>query len=279
MASSSLFKNEFIINDDPSSDKFWKERDERTGLLLEMRGNTDDYAYGDYATPFPEDLLVPESDWEEIIKEQEKLKSRTSDFVTRHKIPYKDQGRTNYCWIYAPTHACEITAVKQGQPYIELAPESVGARIKNFANVGGWGLEGLKKIIEWGIVPRSMWPAWELQRKYDTTASRTEALKYRVNEWYECRPRTINQMVSLILRGLVGAAGLNWWGHEVTYCDVLWLDGKVAIRARNSWLNYGDNGFFTLQGSKMLADDLVFPATMIPYSLASSTKAAALTVA
>ena len=40
--------------------------------------------------------------------------------------------------------------------------------------------------------------------------------------------------------------------------SAVWIDGEPATRNRNSWKNYGDFGFFILQGKKMLADDLVF---------------------
>ena len=54
------------------------------------------------------------------------------------------------------------------------------------------------------------------------------------------------------------AAGFNWWRHEVTLTDAIWLDGEVCIRLWNSWGKWGDGyGFGILQGSKILADDIV----------------------
>lgn len=262
--SSSLYSNEVVINDE-NFEKYVQEgidANNGRGLLLEMRGNAD-YAYDGYASPFPKELLIPKSDWQGMIQEQEEQKSRISDTIRLHKLGHKDQGRTNYCWIHAPTHCVEILRVQQNQKHISLSPASVGAKIKNYRNVGGWGKEGLEGIIKWGLVPSSLWPDNAIDPKYDTQANRQEALKYRVDEWIECIPRNVEQMVSMLLRRKPGAGGYNWWSHEVTNCDVVWLDGGPAIRTRNSWANYGDYGFAVLQGSKMLADDLVFPMTVL----------------
>jgi hypothetical protein len=149
-----------------------------------------------------------------------------------------------------------------GKPVL-LSPASVGAKIKSYRNVGGWGKEGLQGIIKWGVVPVDKWPANAIDRRYDTPENRALALKYRVVEWYECIPRNLDQMVSLLLRRKAGASGLNWWRHEVTYTECVWIDGQVAVRARNSWRGYGDFGFFILQGSKMLADDYVVPVSAL----------------
>jgi len=259
MFTSKLFKNEIIINDDPSTWKYAEpQNNEGRGLKLQNRGSKD-YEYGDLASPFPNELLIPRSDWRGMIEEQEKQKSRISDMIHYYKLPYKDQASTNYCWINAPIHCLEIVRLQQSPNIVILSPASVGAKIKNYRNVGGWGKEGLEGIIKWGAVPVDRWPANAIDRKYDTESNREVALNYRVVEWVECIPRNIDQMVSLLLRRKPGASGLNWWRHEVTYTELVWLDGAPAVRARNSWKGYGDNGFFILQGSKMLADDLVFP--------------------
>lgn len=263
MFSSQLYKNEIIINDDPSTQKHTVPGvDHYRGLLLEMRG-PNDYEYGGVATPFPSNLLIPKSEWQARIQEQQELKCRISDQIKQAKLPHKDQSNTNYCWINAPIHCVEIDRLIANQKTVILSPASVGAKIKNYRNVGGWGKEGLEGIIKWGASPVDLWPANAIDRKYDTQAARDAAMNYRVVEWFECIPRNLEQMVSMLLRLKPGAAGLNWWSHEVTYCDVIWLDGTVAIRARNSWKGYGDFGFFTLQGSKMYADDLVFPSSVL----------------
>jgi hypothetical protein len=43
----------------------------------------------------------------------------------------------------------------------------------------------------------------------------------------------------------------------VTLTDADWIDNEIAVIIRNSWQGWGDFGFGVLQGSRMLADDLV----------------------
>jgi hypothetical protein len=262
---SALGRTEPIINDETSNKEIENltSEDRPRGLDLSMRG-PGPYEYGPYASPFPNDLLIPRSEWQARIQEMEETKSRISDLIRHKNLPHKDQGRTNYCWINAPVHCVEIVRLQQNQPMVSLSPASAGGPIKNFRNVGGWGLEGLKWLIEHGCVPSSLWPDNAIDRRYYTESNRQVALKYRVDEWVECRPRTIDQMISMLLRRIPGAGGYNWWRHEVTNVDPVWIDGDAAVRIRNSWRGWGDNGFGILQGSKMLADDLVFPISALP---------------
>lgn len=271
MFTSKLYRGETIINDENYQETVSATEDMAKGLRMELRGPRD-YEYDGFATPFPSDLLVNPSDYQAIIQEQEEQKSRISDLVTLTGLPHKDQSSTNFCWINAPTHCVEIDFIQQNQrnadgSLIILSPASVGAKITNYRNVGGWGKDGLEGIVKWGLAPVNLWPANAIDRKYDTSSTQQVAKKFTVDEWFECVPRNKAQMISMLLRRKPGAAGLNWWSHEVTYCECVWIDGEVAIRFRNSWKGYGDNGFSILQGSKMLADDLVFPSTAIPVAL------------
>ena len=231
-----------------------------SGLDLSERPNPDGFGYGSTAEPFSDDLLIPRSDWEEIIKEQERKQARISDLVNYYKIPPKNQGRLNYCWIYAPVHAMELLRVRQGYAYKPLAAAQVGACIKRGRNVGGWGMEGVRWIGEHGIAAESDYGSRpEILGGYSSSAMMAAAAAHRLTEWVECRPKSIDQMVSMLLRGYAGAIGLDWWHHEVTACEAIWLDGDIAIRIRNQWPGWGSNGFGILRGSKMVPSDCVFP--------------------
>ena len=260
---SELYRDEVIINDDVATERHAEMDGCGKGLELDLRG-PGDFEYGEFASPFPDNLLIPESEWEPRIKEMEEQRSRVSDLIRMAKLPPKDQGSTNYCWINAPVHCVEIMRLQQNQKTVLLSPASAGAQIKNFRNVGGWGLEGLKWIVKYGVAPVSLWPANAIDRRYNTADARQAAMDYRVDEWIECRPRTINQMFSMLLRRYSGAVGYLWWRHEVSCIDPLWLDGAPAIRIRNQWRGWGENGFGILQGRKMLADDIVFPVAVLP---------------
>lgn len=231
------------------------------------RGREGPAGYGAVADPFPAELLIPRGEWQARIQEMEERKTRLSDLIIQAGLPCKNQQQTNYCWINAPTHCTEIVRLLQNQPMVILSPASAGAQIKNYRNQGGYGEEGLQFIVDHGLVPVDKWPANAIDRRYATPENKTLALDYRVTEWMRLQPRNIDQLVSMLLRRIPVAIGLNWWSHEIVAVDAVWLNGTVAIRFRNSWgmdwPTAGAGGWSILQGSKMLPDDACGPRVAI----------------
>ena len=234
---------------------------------LELARGAGEYAYGDVAAPFPRELLIPRSEWQARIQEMEERRTRVSDQVEQAGLPCKNQANTNYCWINSPVHCIEIKRVLQNQEMVILSPASAGGPITGYRNVGGWGRTGLEYLVQYGCVPVDRWPANAIDRRYNTAENRQLAMKYRVVEWFEIRPRNIDEMMSCLLRRIPISVGLNWWRHQVTYYDPVWVSGQPGIRHRNSWgmswPQAGAGGYAILQGSRMLPDDAVAPATVL----------------
>lgn len=258
---STLYPGEQVIHDSTAMDNIIVPGMGR-GLDLSLKGP---FSYGASADDFPDELLVPDSEVEARIKEAEETKTRLSDLMNQAGLPCKNQQNTNYCWINAPTHCVEIIRVIQNQPMVILSPASVGGPMTNFQNVGGWGGPGLAGIFARGLCPVNKWPANAIDRSYWTEENKALALHYRQTEWWELKPRNLRQLVSLLLRRIPVAGGYNWWSHEITNYEPVWIDGAVAIRIRNSWgdVQAWPNGYGILQGSKMLPDDQVAPRTAI----------------
>jgi hypothetical protein len=255
------------VIDDATPDRDLFPMDKGRGLDLSRRGPG--YVNGEVADPFPAELVIPRSDWQAMIAEQEAAKTRIPDLCDYFGVKVKDQQQTNYCWVNSPTHATEIVRAIQNQAHVSLSAASVGAQVTNYANrrgqpagVGRMGLDALKWISTRGIIPTSLWPTNEIDPSYATAAAEQESLKYRVDEWWECDPGNLDEVVSCMLRGFPVCVGLNWWGHEVTYVAPLWLDGDIAILFDNSWGEaYGTAGRGVLQGRRMLPSDAVVPRT------------------
>lgn len=250
----------FVIDDATPASKLIVPGQER-GLEMPPRGSR---GYEGVAEPFPNNLLIPRSDWQGIIQEQKERKTRIIDVCDREGLKRKSQASTNYCWINAPTTGVEIARVMAGHPYVELSPASAGAQIKGFRNVGGWGKEALEWLIKYGATPVSMWPANAIDRRYLTAESKAAAMKYRGQEWWVLENRNLDQLVSCILRGISVSIGLNWWQHEIqgTFCE--WIDNAIAIGIDNSWgLEWGTKGRGVLQGNRMYPDDAVALRTAI----------------
>lgn len=250
----------FIIDDGTPLHKF-DDGGLGRGLDLGLRGPE---GYAGVADPFPSSLLIPRSEWQARIAERQERKATMRDKIRQAGIKVKNQARTNYCWINAPTWCVELTRMVQGQEHVVLSPASAGARIKNFRNVGGWGKEGLEWIIANGVAPVDLWPANAIDKRYDTAETRAAAMNYRVVEWWEIQPRNIDQLVSCVLRDVPVAVGYNWWGHEVTVVDAVWIDNAIALLIGNSWdVTWGDEGYGTIQGNRMLPDDAVAPRSAL----------------
>lgn len=234
--------------------------------LIPRDYNAEPYGSLPYASSFPSELLIPRSEWDDRIREMEATKTRLSDLIDAAGLTVLDQNGTNYCWINAPAHAMEVLRVLQNQPLVRLSPASVGCKIKNFRNVGGWGTQGLEYIVNHGLVPVSLWPANAIDRQYDTAAADAERAKYRCPEWWELRPRNLDEHMSCLLSRIPVAVGLNYWGHEVLDIDPVGLgNGQYGARFNNSWgMSWGQNGRAVRTGSKLYADDAVAPRVATP---------------
>jgi hypothetical protein len=209
----------------------------------------------------PDELLYPESEWEPRAKELEQNKANLSSLAKMLGVPVLDQEQTNYCWIFGVIGAFMLIRAMQGQKMIELSPASVGGPVTGFRNVGGYGEQGIVQLQKFGAVPTEFWGATDINSRLWTPENKAIAANYTCPEWFRLQPRNLKQLVSLLLRGVPVAVGFDWWGHLVYAVDVVFINGKLGIRIRNSWGNipqYPD-GYAVIQGNKMLFTDGTAP--------------------
>lgn len=211
--------------------------------------------------------IIPRSEWDDRINELEKNKSTLRHVLDRDAIPSLNQGNTNYCWCNGVVTGMTAVRAANRQPYIALSPASVAAPIKNYRNYGGWGGEALEYIIDNGICSTKHWPANAIDRDYDNAQSQANRRLHMVTEWIDidCDDRDCFDMVfTCLLLNMPVACGFNWWSHETCALWPVRLSaGRYAIGHRNSWGDdYGENGFFVLEGRKAIPDDACVPVVV-----------------
>lgn len=209
--------------------------------------------------------LIPQSEWDDRIKEMEQNQTRISDMLLQLNIPSLDQDSTNYCWCNSITGCIQVIRAQQNQKYVPLSPASVAAPIKNYTNSGGWGGQALDYIVQNGIAAVSEWPANAIQRSY-FNPSRASASLHKVQEYYTLDANSSNifdQVMTMLFMRLPVQLGLSWWSHSVMACDpVSFGNGQYGVRFRNSWGDsYGSKGFNTLTKSKAIPGDCCGPGT------------------
>lgn len=208
-----------------------------------------------YAAPFPIDT-IPQSEWRDRIEEREKTKSTWHDIRKQAGLKSTNQGSIPYCWIHGCVNAVRLARCRDGQEYADLEPTSAGALIKRYRKVGGNTPEAIRHLAEHGVATTEHWPPNSLDRNHDNEATRENAKKHRITEWWELRSNNFEEMATCLLLGLPVPCGFMWWGHLVCAMDLVAVGSDFGIRIWNSWGdNWGDNGEGILEGSKKVAFD------------------------
>lgn len=225
------------------------------GMWLSDEDRRTAKGFGDLGIP-----LIPEREWDEVIDMLEKSQATIRQLSLARGLECLDQGSSNYCWVNAPTHCCEIARLVETGRVFSYSPASAGAPIKGFRNVGGWGSQALDYFLEYGLNETVDWPANAIDRRYYTTENQQKKLAHKTLERYVLN--SWEERGSCILAGIPTADGYNWWSHEVTGVGI--VKGSHDLRIRNSWgMSWSDKGFALLSGSRKQADDSVAITSMV----------------
>jgi hypothetical protein len=220
-----------------------------------------------YTKPFPDHLRIPRSEWDTRYSAMNTNATSLAAKVKATGWTVFNQGQTNYCWANAICAAMEIVRINMNEPHVRLSSASVAAIIKDFNNWGGWGHEANAFCVERGCATHATWPNAVIRPSQAAIQqAETEREHFRVVEFYEIPPGDQDAFMSALFLNMVAAPGYDWWRHQVTACSP-WKspDGIWGSHGPNSWgRNWGEDGWYYLEGSKSIPDDCVVMHTVTP---------------
>lgn len=230
--------------------------------------NADD-PFGDVAEPFPSDLIIPRREQKGIIESMHRNGTLLSVRAKENGKPVKFQSRTFWCWGFGTVTGCEYVNLRQNQKYVSLSPASVCGPVTRWKNRGGWAREAIEQIASGGVAPSAMLPDITQDKRRYTAEAQAEAMKRRCQEWWKLTPasrdpeRCQDEVISALIRLWPVCAELPWWEHLVCFVDPVLVNGALGVLFENSHgEQFGDNGFGTLTGRKMLPQGGVIPRVM-----------------
>ena len=214
------------------------------------------------AVPFPDDLLIPEVEWQERLREQKAQKTGLLSLREHYGIKSLNQSSHPLCWAFSSTKGVMYCRAKDNQEFKLLSPWYVAGRIKNWRDEGGWSSASIQFIAETGIPTMDLCPSY--QRSYDTADTRANAALHRCMKFYECdsgdRSKRRHQMISGLLLGLAGMADYNYISHAMCLMHLESIGPDKSV-CDNSWGDdSGDRGLYSV-GSH-IPDDLLFAGSM-----------------
>jgi C1A family cysteine protease len=206
--------------------------------------------------------LIPRSEWDARIAEQEAQESSLEHLWKRSGQAVLDQNGQGYCWAYSTGAAIMAARMAANLPTVRLSPHAVACKIKGFRDEGGWCGLSAKFAREQGYPTTAAWPEKSMSRLHDTAATWANAAKHKVTEdWvdlaaghYYYQNLTFDQVATCLLLNRPCPVDFNWWGHSVVSLRLVRVEaGSYGLRGPNSWSPaWGDNGWFTLRGSKAI---------------------------
>lgn len=232
------------------------------------------YTPGLFASAPAELTLIPRSEWDARIQEQEERKSslwHIRQAMNQGKPHVSlDQNGQGFCWAYSTGHSIMYARGRDNQPYHRLSPHAVACKIKGFRDEGGWCGLSMKFAAENGYPTVGEWPEKSMSRQYDTAATWEAAKRQRVTENVFDLSRAVydqemsfDAVATCLLLNIPCPVDFNWWSHSVCAIQLVRVEaGSYGLRIQNSWTDgWGEQGCAVLRGQRAVPDNAV--ATLV----------------
>lgn len=248
----------FVIDPSQAADEAQKRTQGLTGLLpreLPMGGVV-------CAAPLSEAMpLIPKIEWADRIKAMDASRGWVNDrrralSARLGKSVVKDQDGLGYCHVFALTNCVEALRDREGLPYVELAPESLGG-VVGWQNAGGMMDADIAWAARHGIAARKFCPPWKHNPTQFVAGWQESAVLHAPTEWFELGSSgdMWGEVVTALLLGMPLYAGWAWWSHSVMGGKLVVIDGEVCLEIENSWGDWGAAGYGVLKGSKKVPSE------------------------
>jgi hypothetical protein len=228
--------------------------------LIPRNYNTHPSGYLAHAPTFPDDLLIPESQWASLLADQIAQKASLFDHREANYDVLKslDQDGLGLCWAFSSSKAMMYLRILAGMSGLILSPWWVAGLVKKWRDEGGWGAESTTEIASVGIPAMSMCPSYK--SSYDTAETRANAALHKCIQWYDgTEDRDKNRAImasSFLLGNMVPVLDYNWLSHSMCGCRM--VDLALTVDCDNSWgESAGTKGLYRLTGEKAIPDGIV----------------------
>ena len=210
---------------------------------------------------FPQELLIPEDEWPERLKQQQDAQASNYDLRNLYYDTLKslDQDGLGLCWAFSSTKADMYARIRAGEPPLVLSPWYVAGKVKGWRDQGGSGDESAAFLASNGAPTMEKVPRYS--SSYVNQDVVQDAAQHKITVWYDgTQSRDMNRkiMVSAFLLGGIPILDLNWLGHSMCGCRVVSLNPFV-VDADNSWGEigqFGEKGLYRLTGQHAIPDNV-----------------------
>lgn len=219
-----------------------------------------------YAAPFPDDLVMNDTEAQERIAEQKANKSSLLDIrEARYDILKSlDQDSLGLCWAFSTTKSCMYMMARMNRKLARLSAWWVAGKVVNWRDQGYWGAASLKQIVEGGVPTEALCPSYK--SSFDTAETRAEAATRKVTEWWdgtESIDRNRSIMITAFAMGLAPVLDYNHISHSMCGCYIESIN-PLVVWCDNSWgPSNGVKGLYKLTGSDAIPDGIVVPRNML----------------
>lgn len=181
---------------------------------------------------------IPDQYWDELAANEW---HKTKDTCYRYTL---DQNGTGSCAAESMIGTGAACDARQGQPLVLFNPLFTYHTTSGGRDNGSVIGDNLEHGREYGRCPEEIWPRSKGFKTKPNAQAYDVAKFFRIREFFYVE--TIEQFVSALLQGYFVHAGYS--GHAVSFSRYL---GKGVLWFKNSWGDWGENGFGTLKLSNV----------------------------